>query len=259
MKVKITYPEDFVLKGWDKSLFDLALKRMFSNSCFWSHNLARLRKRIVDARAAQAAHYAPEESLDERARTAELADEMDLLFATEFAEMSPDVLEILPRKVGELLGVQVEWVQPKALPPALWTGIWQRDRSVSYGRVAVLGGGLVAAAAALALVTRPDAPSENVAPNPTTYLPGSAFSAVTQIKPPVGIEASQRPVRITPPSTECDGEEALCLSTQTPSPRDLMQKLAATLPASGAGSYSVVLKVVPLFEPADDAAPGVRP
>lgn len=122
-KIKITYPENFALQGWDKSIFDLALKKVFSRGNFWDFDLTNLRRKVVAARAVQALNCAPgmdsdqdlpeDKSLLSDERAAEFAKDLSILSCIDFIDMNEETRQSLPGKISVYLGVKIEW---KKLP-----------------------------------------------------------------------------------------------------------------------------------------------
>lgn len=167
IKIKITYPEDFALQGWDKALFDVALKRVFAADHFSVYKLEQLRKKLTAARATRAQQHMP----DEDKSVEDLEGDLNLLSYLDFSEMGPDILQALPGKVGLYLGVQVEWAWPA---PSL---SYLNSAWAFYRNLAVLGVGLlVCLTVALTFFLRPNPAASVSAFTPTRIPPGASSS-----------------------------------------------------------------------------------
>ena len=290
-KIKITYPENFALQGWDKSIFDLALKKVFSRGNFWDFDLTNLRRKVVAARAVQALNCAPgmdsdqdlpeDKSLLSDERAAEFAKDLSILSCIDFIDMNEETRQSLPGKISVYLGVKIEW---KKLPASSLPAT-----SNPYVLLAISLASLAAIVAITVLVLSKASASYH-SPSIGVYNP-LAVPGVPTVSTARSIDGSynafdenkyfrskSRSELLSPPvakafgaehdaehdaerersapSTSCTGKEALCMSVLTPNPREFMQKLVASLPAPGAGSgnYSVVLNVVPLFDRQEDAS-----
>lgn len=278
MKIKVTYPEDLVLSSWDKSITDLAIKKVFSRDIFWDFDLAKLRAKLkkdfATARAAQTFCEATSKDLfkdDDEAHIKDLAYELDLLSAVSFSEMNPDTLQLLPSKLSEYLGVKIEWAKPTRFLAPMVSFRPRLAYLLLFGFVAVAVVGLI-----LITTSRHRSLSSNSTynlgtPVPSRHIVQNAFipsslpsNAEVGVNTEVQGLAPDFPVKVanierSAPNTMCDGDETLCLNAQTSNPNEFVKKMAASLPLLSAGNYSVVLHVMPLFDHQEGVAKKYKP
>ena len=120
MKIKISYPPEFPLSGWDKAIFGIRVQNMFRDKWFSVCSLDDCRKSL----GLQDSDHA-------------LRRELGELHCLDFKKMPPEVLDALPAKVSEFIVVEVQ----------------KANRSEHFSGPRILGGIALAAILGIAAVT----------------------------------------------------------------------------------------------------------
>lgn len=202
MQVKITYPSEFPLSGWDKAIFGIRVQKMFKRSWFDICTLDDCRKSV-----------GLQDSEDA------LRKELGALHCLNFKQMPPEVLDALPEKVSQYIGVEVQRAN--------------RPRHLSGLRI--VGGIALAAIVGISAVTLNGGATAKhkleLLPEPTSHVPTLA--------PLPALSA------LSNPNASTSIDPVFSASFFTTAPRQSINRIAAAIPASG-GRFDVSVTVTPV-------------
>lgn len=202
MKVKISYPPEFPLSGWDKAIFGIRVQNMFRDKWFSVCSLDDCRKSV-----------GLQDSEDALRR------ELGALHCLDFKKMPPEVLDALPEKVSQYIGVEVR----------------KADRSGPFSGPRIAGGIALAAIVGIAAVTLNGGAT---AKQKFELLPEQKSPAPT-------LEPFPAQRSLLPPNVSTSIDPVFSASFLTTAPRQSINRIAAAIPASG-GKFDVVVTVTPL-------------
>lgn len=201
MQVEITYPPEFPLSGWEKAIFGIRVGNMFRESSF---NVCAL-----DDCRESAGLQDPERALRK---------ELGALHCLDFKKMPPEVLDALPEKVSQYIGVKVQ----RANRPRLFSG------------PRILGGIALAAIMSVAAVTLNSGATAKQKAEllPAPYTLGPALEPLTARG------------SLPPPGAPTSTDPAFSASFSTTAPRQSIKRIAEAIPANG-GRFIVEVTVTP--------------
>lgn len=205
MHVKINYPDRFPLQGWDKGIFGIRVTSMFTRKYLSVNTLDDCRKSAGFVESNDA-----------------LRNDLHALHCIDFEKLPKEVVNELPNKVGQYVGVELRRVRRP------------------FSRTA-----LVVAGCVMGLVGVPVAVGFSV-PALLGHSANARESAVPKaLDPSVPMMPSVEPVASTP----LTADPVFSASITTTTPRKTIERIAAAIPASGA-TFDVSVSVTPSLDTA---------
>lgn len=202
MRIEITYPHDFPLTGWDKAMFGVRVAGMFKQRWLAANTLDSCRKSA---------------GLGEGPK--QLRDDIHELHCVNFSGLPKDVLDELPAKVGEYIGVGLRRIYR---PPAL-----------TWPLVVIALAVLLAVGVSVAsFVSRTSAHEKTVA----------SMSSLPAIPKAPLLMPSALPLEPARSLEPLSPDPIFSASITTANPRQSVERIAAAIPAS-AGTFDVSVSV----------------